>query len=163
MAESSNTSVSRRRMLPAIVIAVVLLPIVGLAMLSLTSRRPDNLGVHDGQLADCPTTPNCVSTTATPESQRMDPIPFDGTVDNARARLLEILAAQPRTKIVTEQPTYLHAECTTAIFRFVDDIEFLIDEEQHVIHFRSASRTGHSDLGENRRRMEQIAAAFRSQ
>lgn len=147
-------------MLPAIVIAVVLLPIVGLVMLSLTSRRPDNLGIHNGQLAACPPTPNCVSTTATRESQRMDPIPFDGTADEARARLLEILTAQPRTKIVTEQPTYLHAECTTAIFRFVDDIEFLIDEEQHVIHFRSASRTGHSDLGENRRRMEQIVDSF---
>jgi uncharacterized protein (DUF1499 family) len=149
-------------MLPAILIAVVLLPVVGLAALSLTSRRPDNLGVHNGQLADCPPTPNCVSTTATRESQHMDPIPFHGTVDDARARLLEILATQPRTKIVTEQPAYLHAECTTALFRFVDDVEFLINEREKLIHFRSASRTGHSDLGENRRRMGQIAAAFRS-
>ena len=147
-------------MLPAILIAVVLLPVVGLAALSLTSRRPDNLGVHNGQLADCPPTPNCVSTTGSRESQRMDPIPFDGTVDEARTRLLKILAALPRTKIVTEQPTYLHAECTTALFRFVDDVEFLIDKEASVIHFRSASRTGHSDLGENRRRMEQISQAF---
>lgn len=147
-------------MLPVILIAVVLLPLVGLAALSLTSRRPDNLGIHNGQLADCPPTPNCVSTTASRESQRMDPIPFDGTADEAHARLLEILAALPRTKIVARQPTYLHAECTTAIFRFVDDIEFLIDEQEEIIHFRSASRTGHSDLGENRRRMEQISRAF---
>ena len=147
-------------MLPVILIAVVLLPLVGLAALSLTSRRPDNLGIHNGQLADCPPTPNCVSTTASRESQQMDPIPFDGTTDEARARLLEILAALPRTKIVTRQSTYLHAECTTALFRFVDDVEFLIDEQEKIIHFRSASRTGHSDLGENRRRMEQISRAF---
>ena len=148
-------------MLPAILIAVVLLPLVGLAALSLTSRRPDNLGVHDGQLADCPPTPNCVSTTATRESQRMAPIPFDGNINEVRTRLLEIVTAIPRAKIVTEEPNYLHVECTTAIFRFVDDVEFLIDEEQQVIHFRSASRTGHSDLGENHRRMEQVTAAFR--
>jgi len=149
-----------RRMLPAILIVVALLPILGLAALSLISRRPDNLGVHNGQLAECPSSPNCVSTTASRESQRMDPIPFEGTVDEARARLLEVLAARPRTKIVTEQPTYLHAECTTSLFRFVDDVEFLIDEQAGVIHFRSASRAGHSDLGENRRRMEQIVAAY---
>ncbi len=154
------TLIRSRRMLPAILIAIVLLPLAGLAALSLTARRPDNLGVHDGQLADCPPTPNCVSTTATRESQRMDPIQFEGTADEALARLVKILAAQPRMKIVTEQPTYLHAECTTAIFRFVDDVEFLIDEQEKVIHFRSASRTGHSDLGENRRRMEQISRAF---
>lgn len=147
-------------MLPTVVTAIVLLPILALATMSLTSRPPNNLGIHNGQLAECPSTPNCVSTTATRESQRMDPIPFDGTADEARARLLEILAAQPRTKIITKQPTYLHAECTTALFRFVDDIEFLIDEKKKVIQFRSASRTGHSDLGENRRRMEQIGASF---
>lgn len=147
-------------MLPAILIAVVLLPLIGLATLSLTSRRPDNLGVHNGQLANCPPTPNCVSTTATREPQRMDPIPFDGTADEARARLVKLLTAHPRTKIVTEQPTYLHAECSTAVFRFVDDVEFLIDENEKIIHFRSASRTGHSDLGENRRRMERITGSF---
>ena len=147
-------------MLPAILIAIALLPILGLATLSLMSRRPNNLGIHNGQLADCPPTPNCVSTTATRESQLMDPIPYDGTADEARARLVEILAAQPRTKIVTEQPAYLHAEWTTGLFRFVDDVEFLIDEQEKIIHFRSASRIGHSDLGENRRRMEQISRAF---
>ncbi len=147
-------------MMPAVLIAVALLPILAFATLSLTSRRPDNLGLHDGQLAECPSTPNCVSTTATPESQRMDPIRFEGTADEARVRLREILAKLPRMKIITDDPNYLHAECSTRLFRFVDDVEFLIDEQAGVIHFRSASRVGHSDLGENRRRMTQISSAF---
>jgi uncharacterized protein (DUF1499 family) len=149
-----------RRMLPTILIAVALLPMLGLAAMSLTSRRPSNLGVHDGRLAECPSTPNCVSTTATLESQRMDPIPFDTSADDARTHLREILATLPRTKVITDEPGYLHAECSTRLFRFVDDVEFLIDSDARVIHFRSASRTGHSDLGENRRRMAQIVAAF---
>jgi uncharacterized protein (DUF1499 family) len=46
------------------------------------------------------------------------------------------------------------------IFRFVDDVEFWIDAKNQVIHFRSASRVGHSDLGANRARMESIRKAF---
>ncbi|MBI1310290.1 DUF1499 domain-containing protein [bacterium] len=143
-------------MLPTALIAVVLLPIAGLAVLSLLARQPDNLGVRDGRLGDCPSTPNCVSTFATSESQRMDPIPFDGTADATRARLRSVLSRLPRTTIVSEADNYLHAECATKLFRFVDDVEFLIDTDAGLIHFRSASRVGHSDLGENRRRMERI-------
>jgi uncharacterized protein (DUF1499 family) len=46
------------------------------------------------------------------------------------------------------------------IFRFVDDVEFYIDERANLIHFRSASRLGYSDMGVNRKRMETIRASF---
>jgi uncharacterized protein (DUF1499 family) len=39
---------------------------------------------------------------------------------------------------------------------FVDDVEFLIDDSAKVIHVRSASRLGQSDLGVNRQRIETI-------
>jgi uncharacterized protein (DUF1499 family) len=42
------------------------------------------------------------------------------------------------------------------MLRFVDDVEFVFDDESKTIHFRSASRTGYGDLGVNRRRMEQV-------
>jgi uncharacterized protein (DUF1499 family) len=54
----------------------------------------------------------------------------------------------------------LHAEFRSAIFRFVDDVEFMVDPESQRIHARSASRVGYSDMGVNRRRMEEIQAAF---
>jgi len=66
----------------------------------------------------------------------------------------------PRTRIVKEEGGYLHAEVRSFLFRFVDDIEFLIDTEQSLIHVRSASRTGHSDFGVNRRRVEHVRKAF---
>ena len=56
---------------------------------------------------------------------------------------------------------YLHYEFTSLLLRFVDDVEFLFDEATKTVHFRSASRTGYSDLGVNRRRMEQMQALVR--
>jgi uncharacterized protein (DUF1499 family) len=90
----------------------------------------------------------------------MDPIPYQGTREEAWARLLRVLRTHPRTRIVEEEPGYLHAECRSLIFRFVDDVELEIDDEARQIHFRSASRLGRSDFGVNRKRMEGIRRAF---
>lgn len=131
-----------------------------LALMSLFSRRPANLGVSDGQLRPCPKSPNCVSTQALHEQQRMDAIRFDGDATDAMRRLCEVIGAMPLAKVVSQDERYLHVEFTSRWFRFVDDVEFLIDDQRKEIHFRSASRAGHSDLGVNRRRMETISAAF---
>jgi len=64
----------------------------------------------------------------------------------------------PRTKLVQEDESFLHYEFTSLLLRFVDDVEFLFDDEAKAIHFRSASRTGYGDLGVNRARMEQVRA-----
>jgi uncharacterized protein (DUF1499 family) len=134
--------------------------VVVLALLSLLSRRPANLGAAGGKLAPCPDTPNCVSTQADRDDQRMQPIAYEGSAAEAMARLKEVLASTPRVRVVTATDTYLHAECTSLVFRFVDDVEFLIDATARVIHFRSASRAGRSDFGVNRRRMEAIREAL---
>ena len=64
------------------------------------------------------------------------------------------------TTIVTRDERYLHAEFRTPWLGFIDDIEFLVDTTRGVIHGRSASRRGYSDLGTNRARVEAIRAAF---
>jgi uncharacterized protein (DUF1499 family) len=139
---------------------LLLLPIVALYVMSFTATRPSNLGVNAGKLAPCPASPNCVSTQADDEAHRIAPIPFTGTTGDALAKLKQAIATLPRAQIITEKTDYLHAECTSLIFRFVDDVEFWIDEPNHVIHARSASRVGHGDMGVNRQRMEAIRAAF---
>jgi uncharacterized protein (DUF1499 family) len=83
-----------------------------------------------------------------------------GSAADARQRLLDIIEEMPRTRLVEAAPTYIYAEFRTPTFRFVDDVEFYIDEDANVIHFRSASRLGYSDMGLNRRRMEEISRAF---
>lgn len=118
------------------------------------SRAPDR------HLAPCPKSPNCVSTRGGAPGQRMSPIPYRVPTATARRLLLEILGSRKRTEIVTAEELYLHATETSALFRFVDDVELSLDEAAREIHFRSASRTGYSDLGVNRRRMEAIRAEY---
>jgi uncharacterized protein (DUF1499 family) len=129
-----------------------------LALLSALARRPANLGAKGGRLAPCPNTPNCVCTHDA--AHRIEPLRFVGSAEEAMKRLRGVLAAWPRTRVVTAADGYLHAECRSRLFRFVDDVEFLLDPQAHVIHFRSASRAGRSDLGVNRRRMEGLRRAF---
>jgi uncharacterized protein (DUF1499 family) len=129
-------------------------------MMSFFSYKPSNLGMIDGRLADCPASPNCVSTQAVDADHRMEPIPFTSSPDEMMQRIEAVIAEMTQTKIVTTEGNYLHAEFRSALFRFVDDVEFLIDPESQLVHFRSVSRVGYSDFGVNRRRMEEIREAF---
>lgn len=112
------------------------------------------------QLSPCPQSPNCVSSQSTDPDHFIEPLVYQATIEEAKARILKVIASLPRTRIVEEEPTYLHAECTSLIFRFTDDLEFAFDDTQKVIHVRSASRVGHSDLGANRKRVEAIRQRF---
>jgi len=107
-------------------------------------------------LAPCPSSPNCVSTQATDESHAITPFQYKKPRAEAKEALKSVLAALPRIKLVDEDESYLHYEFTSLLLRFVDDVEFLFDEATKNVHFRSASRTGYSDLGVNRKRMEQV-------
>lgn len=107
-------------------------------------------------LAPCPSSPNCVSTQATDEGYAIEPFRYRKSKAEAKESLKEIVRTMPRTKLVEEDESYLHYEFTSLLLRFVDDVEFLFDDESKTIHFRSASRTGYGDLGVNRKRMEEI-------
>lgn len=110
------------------------------------------------QLPPCPASPNCVSTQATDERHAIVPFRYRKSRAEAKAALKTTIASLPRTKLVEEVESYLHYEFTSLLLRFVDDVEFLFDDDTKTIHFRSASRTGYSDLGVNRQRMEQVRA-----
>ena len=122
--------------------------------------RPGNLGARDGRLADCPASPNCVSSQSPDEAHRIAPLPFSGSPAAAMARLAAIVGSLPRATVITSTETYLHAEFRSAVFRFVDDAEFLLDEGRSVVQIRSASRLGSYDFGANRRRTEAIRARW---
>ncbi len=109
-------------------------------------------------LLPCPSSPNCVSTQATGEGHAIAPFQYKKSRVEAKEALKAVLATLPRTKLVEEGESYLHYEVTSLLLRFIDDVEFLFDETTKTVHFRSASRTGYSDLGVNRKRMEQVRA-----
>ena len=124
------------------------------------TRPPENLGVRDGRLSDCPASPNCVCSDARDPSHRIEPIRFDCEPGEALRRLKKAIADIPRQTIVSETENYLRVEATSLVFRFVDDVEFLIDPAERLIRVRSASRVGYSDFGVNRKRIERIRAKY---
>lgn len=107
-------------------------------------------------LAPCPAKPNCVSSEAKDASQKIEPYLLAVSEEEAWKVIKETLKKMPRTKIVEEGPGYLHAECRSTVFRFVDNLELLAKPGGEVIAVRSASVTGYSDLGVNRRRVEKL-------
>lgn len=134
-----------------------------LALIGCTGTRPANLGVREGRLAPCPGTPNCVTSLSTDSEHAVEPLRFSGPAPEAMAALGAAISGMKRARIVTRTGSYLHAEFTSAVFRFVDDAEFLLDNETSTIHVRSASRVGSSDLGVNRKRIEAIRRIVQTQ
>ena len=114
------------------------------------------------RLAPCPDKPNCVSSVATDASHHVEPLRFTGSLENALDRLEIILRGLPRVTVVAVEGGYLRAEFKSALLGFVDDVEFMADASAAFIHVRSASRVGYSDLGVNRKRVEEIRALFQA-
>ncbi len=130
---------------------------------ALQGRMPEDLGVRDGRLKPPSLTPNSVSSQARlypqhpmREQAMIAPLPLQGDPQAAFDRLAEAIAATPGATIVHREPGYLHVTYTTRWLRFVDDAEFLLAADEGVIHVRSASRLGRSDLGVNRQRIEAL-------
>ena len=119
------------------------------------SGSPDRIG-------GCPATPNCVSSRSDAGTHHVRPFGFDGSADAAWLRLKQALQVEPGLVIVAEEPPdhYLHAEATSRIFRFVDDVEFRVVPEAGIVEVRSASRDGYWDFGVNRRRVERLRERF---
>lgn len=126
------------------------------------SQPPDNLGLVNGRLPECPASPNCVSTQAPTALHQMPAIPFTGAAADAINKLKQVIADSfSQADLIEEKERYLRYEFRTFLFRFVDDVEFLVDDDKQLIHFRSASRVGYSDMGTNRRRMTTITEEFK--
>lgn len=126
-------------------------------------KRPTNLGVHDGQLAACPNTPNCVSSQSPDAAHYIEPLRFSSTPEQAMAALKKVIQSLAKTQIITETADYLYVEFTSQLMGFVDDVEFYLDRSANVIQVRSASRLGKSDLGVNRKRIEAIRSQLQEQ
>ena len=124
--------------------------------------RPANLGVKDGKLAPCPASTNCVSSQSTDKEHAVAPLYYTTSVPQAMEDLKKVILGMKRARIVDEHDFYIHVEYTSALWRFVDDVEFFFDDTAKLIHMRSASRLGKSDFGVNRKRMEQLRAAWTS-
>ncbi|MBA1149098.1 DUF1499 domain-containing protein [Ectothiorhodospiraceae bacterium WFHF3C12] len=107
-------------------------------------------------LAPCPDKPNCVCSDAQDRRHAIAPLVLRGDPAATWPAIGDIVAALPRTRIVSSDDDYLHAELRTPLLRFVDDLELLLDAQAGEVAVRSASRVGYSDFGVNRKRVEML-------
>jgi uncharacterized protein (DUF1499 family) len=149
------------RLLTAIALAIFLTLTGSLMFPTATWAAASGLGVSNGHLSSCPASQNCVVSQGVDDKHSIDPIAYHVDREKAREILQKVLTVVPRTSVIEQTDNYIHATSKSRIFKFVDDVEFYFPANENVIHLRSASRVGESDLGVNRRRMEQIRLALR--
>ena len=134
-----------------------------MSLFSCSGTRPANLGIKDGRLAPCPSTPNCVSSDAKDSAHAIAALQLVAPPADGWRALRAALESLPRTKIITVTEDYLHAECSSAVFGFIDDLELHLRPAQNTIAVRSAARLGHGDFGVNRKRVENLRLLLRQQ
>lgn len=125
-------------------------------MFNFSGEKPSNLGVKDGKLTACPGTPNCVNSQSDDPQSKIEPLPAVSIT-----KIKETVEAMERTTIIEETDNYLYAEFKSKLMGYVDDVEFYLDSDANVTHVRSASRLGKSDLGVNRKRVEEIRSKLK--
>ena len=141
-------------------ILIVFFVISGVLLTVLScASNPPRVQLIDGRLRPCPKSPNCVSSESDSTSSRIEPLSFQGRPEKAWGDLKETIR-ELGGKIQEEHDGYLWATFATRLFRFVDDVEFRMVSSDGMIHVRSGSRVGHSDLGVNRRRVEKLRTLF---
>jgi uncharacterized protein (DUF1499 family) len=128
----------------------------------LAGRPPATLGAGGGRLAPCPAKPNCVTSQATDDAHAVAPFAYTGDASQALDRLVGVIAAQPRARVVMRGVGYVHVEFRSKLLGFVDDLELQVDPAARVIHVRSASRLGYGDFGVNRARVDALRTAYGS-
>ena len=143
-----------------VVMGVIVAVIVVMALvLSVLSRQQEAPGLVDARLAPCPETPNCVCSEYPEQQAYVAPLPVEGDAAAAWQRARSAIE-QSGGKIAHEEETYIAATYTSLLFRFVDDLELRLDRDAGVIHIRSASRVGRSDLGANSKRVARLREHF---
>jgi uncharacterized protein (DUF1499 family) len=145
-------------MVGKIIIALILASVafvMGVRMIVQRAPQPDRIGVAKGRLSPCPESPNCVSS-----FEGANPFAYQADRALVRTALMEILEDWPRTKVTQSTEDYIHVEFRSRVFSFIDDGEFYLPAADSVVHFRFAARTGHSDMGANAARGEDIRSVL---
>ncbi|NKB62655.1 MAG: DUF1499 domain-containing protein [Gammaproteobacteria bacterium] len=138
-----------------ILITLVLLLCIYFVLLSATADTPER-GLHNGALRPCSSKPNCVTSEgggANSANQEITPIAFP---DPRKWDSVSTIVTAHGGIVVQQENHYLAAEYRSRIFRFVDDLEIRFDEANKQLQVKSASRSGTSDLGVNRKRVEAL-------
>lgn len=144
-----------------VLIVAVVFVLVRFWMMGRDSQRMNpQLGHSDSGFVPCPSSPNCVSSDASDEGHGAPIWSLAEGVDFER--IASLVDSLENTQIISKRADYLHAEVTSGIFGFVDDLELALRDEGRSLAVRSASRVGYSDLGVNARRVAALEQQLRS-
>jgi len=146
--------------MPRLITIGTVLLIASIPLLSCSGKRPANLGISDSKLASCPASPNCLSSDDNNSAHNIPPFQLVKPASEVWQVVRKLVSELPRTQVVNETSDYLHAECRSNVFGFVDDLELHLRPSAGLIAVRSAARLGYSDFGVNRRRIESLRAAL---
>ncbi|MEE9334345.1 MAG: DUF1499 domain-containing protein [Granulosicoccaceae bacterium] len=126
---------------------------------ALVSRTPAIGGIQSSggnqQLGDCSKKPNCMGSQSSRKNQTVEALAITSNASNAMPILIAVIR-ELGGEIAQQQGKYLHATFKTPVMGYTDDVELLVDKANNVIQIRSASRLGHSDLGANKKRIDNI-------
>lgn len=115
------------------------------------------IGLINSQLAKCSASPNCVCSEYKSDTGHfIAPISVADINTSESKAILQNAIKKMGGKVENQQENYIAATFTSRLFRFVDDLEIRIDPSAKIIHIRSASRVGYSDIGVNRKRVETL-------
>jgi len=133
---------------------IIIVAVIGLWMVFGCSGKHvtvqnDNTLTLDG----CSLLPNCVSSNAWAFYNSTSPFELLIPAQEAWPMIKEIISQIPRTEIVEENATYIHARCRTRVFRFIDHLELVLHPVENTISVRSSSTIAIFDLGVNRLRI----------
>ena len=140
-----------------LVIALILFMVNGCS-----GKRPDEIGIGPSGLKGCPKSPNCVSSEAKDEQHAIESFRLKGDPYINWPLIQDEIRSMSRWVIITATDNYIHVECKSRIFRFVDDLELYFNSFNGTISIRSASRIGYSDFGANRQRVEVLRGKLRN-
>jgi len=127
-----------------------------------SGKRPDGIGIDSSGLRGCYKSPNCVSSEAKDGQHAIESFRLKRDFNVSWSLLHDEIESMPRWIIVTATDNYIHVECKSRIFRFIDDLELYFNSSNGIISIRSASRIGYSDFGANRRRVELLRRELRT-
>jgi uncharacterized protein (DUF1499 family) len=104
-------------------------------------------------LPACGALPNCVNSELNEDGKAIAPL--QATALQWR-QLKQWIASQQDWTITTDTGDFVQAVVTTPLMRFRDDVQLRYAENVGLIHVRSSSRLGISDMGTNRKRVEML-------
>ncbi|MGB5444894.1 MAG: DUF1499 domain-containing protein [Psychromonas sp.] len=139
---------------------VLLISFINLNLVACTEKSQGSIDIKAEVIPPCPVSPNCVSSDATDQEHQIAPYLLAKEVEKVWPVVQQEIAQQPGCKVVRHTPSFLHAQCRSAFFRFIDDLKLELRTEQNIIAVYSASRLGYSDFGVNRKRIESLRTAL---